>query len=237
MKRKVSLFIDETSHLEHDGHYSMCLGFIKVPDEEYENIKKDFDKLRLKYHSPFELKWNKFSKSRLKYYKALVDFFFESSLSFRCVLVKHKDRLDHQSFNDGSHDNFYYKMIYYLIKPSVKGQDARIFLDIKDTRGREKLDKINEVYINEMKSKQPFQFIQHLRSEDNVFIQLADFFIGAISYNCRALNEENFAFHPVKKEFVKYLEEKSGFNLDDGTPPWEEKFNIFDFQPQKPSIR
>lgn len=237
MKRKVSLFIDETSHLEHDGHYSMCLGYIKVPDDKYKNIIEDFNLLKLKYHSPFELKWNKFSKSRLEYYKALVDFFFERDLSFRCVLVKPKNRLDHQSFNDGSHDSFYYKMIYYLIKPSVRDNDARIFLDIKDTKGREKLNKITEIYQSEMKTEQPFRFIQQLRSEDNVFIQLADFFIGAISYNNRALNEADISFQPEKKKFIQYLEEKSGFNLDDGTPPWEEKFNIFDFQPRKTSSK
>lgn len=237
MKNKVSLFIDETSHLEHDGHYNMCLGYIKVPDEKYDSIRRDFQQLKLKHHSPFELKWNKFSRSRLDFYKALVDFFFEKELFFRCVLVKPKERLDHLSFNDGSHDSFYYKMIYFLIKPSVKDQNARIFLDIKDTRSREKLNKIIEIYKNEMKTEEPFRRIQHLRSEDNVFIQLADFFIGAISYNSRALNEGSFKFHPAKKEFIKYLEEKSGFNLDDGTPPWEEKFNVFDFQPRKTTYK
>lgn len=237
MKKKVSLFIDETSHLENDGHYNMCLGYIKVPDDEYASIKKDFDKLRLKYHSPFELKWNKFSKSRLPYYCALVDFFFERNLSFRCVLVKPKGRLDHLSFNDGSHDSFYYKMIYYLIKRSVAREHCKIYLDIKDTRSRDKLRKITEIFQNENNIHKPFESIQHLRSEDNIFIQLADFFIGAISYKGRALNESGIDFHPVKKEFIEYLEEKSGFNLDDGTPPWENKFNIFDFQPQKPPRR
>lgn len=231
--KKVKIFIDETSHLENDSHYNMCIGYIQVADDEYDKVKKRFEALKMKYHSPFELKWNKFSKSRLPYYKALVDCFFDSPLTFRCVLVKPKQRLDHIEFNEGSHDNFYYKMIYYLIKKSVLSQDCSIYLDIKDTRGKEKLNKITEIFQREKNVYKPFTQIQHLRSEDNFFIQLADFFIGAISYKGRALNEGKFSFHPIKEEFIEYLENRSGYNLDDGTPPWERKFNIFDFQPRK----
>lgn len=233
-KNTVNIFIDETSHLEHDNHYNMCIGSIMVPNEQYVKIREDLKKIQLKYHSPFELKWNKFSNSRLPYYKALVDYFFDSDLSFRCVLVKPKKRLDHNQFNEGSHDNFYYKMIYYLVRKNVKNKDCRIFLDIKDSRSKEKLRKIERIFEHELKNPFPLNSIQHLRSEDNIFIQLTDFLIGAISYKGRVLNENKFKFHKGKREFIEYLEEKSGFSLDDGTPPWEQKFNIFDFQPQKP---
>ena len=236
MNEKVKIFIDETSHLEHDGHYNMCIGYIQVPEEEYDRVKADIRKVQLKYHSPFELKWNKFSKSLLPYYKALVDYFFESSLCFRCVLVKPKSRLDHLQFNQGSHDNFYYKIIYYLIKKSVRRYSCDIYLDIKDTRSVQKIRKIKEIFQSEFKTSSPFNRIQHLRSEDNIFIQLADFFIGAISFKGRSLHENEMSDNSRKQEFISYLENKSGFFLDDGTPPWEHKFNIFDFQPQKTDI-
>src|SRR5690625_4812944 len=219
MNESVKIFIDETSHLEHDGHYNMCIGYIQVPEEEYDLIKANIKKIQLKYHSPFELKWNKFSKSRLPYYKALVDYFFESPLCFRCVLVKPKSRLDHLQFNKGSHDNFYYKIIYYLIKKSVKEHSCDIYLDIKDTRSIQKIRKIKEIFQSELKTSEPFRRIQHLRSEDNVFIQLADFFIGAVSFKGRALNENEGFDNPHKQEFIEYIETKSGFYLDDGTPP------------------
>lgn len=35
-----------------------------------------------------------------------------------------------------------------------------------------------------------------------------------------------------RMDFIKYLETKSGFNLEEGTEPWETKFNIFDHQPK-----
>lgn len=231
MKEKYRIFIDETSHLEHDKHYSMCVGYIQVSNDKYDEIKQDIKQIQLQYKSPFELKWGKFSKSRLPFYKALVDYFIQSSLQFRCVLVKPKNRLNHEQFNQGSHDNFYYKMIYYLIKKSVQQNDCSIYLDIKDTRGKEKLKKIEEVFQLKLKKENPFRIIQHLRSEDNIFIQLADFFIGAVNYKSRAFHE-NLPINKAKQDFIDYLETKIGFNLNDGTPPWEEKFNIFDFQPQ-----
>src|SRR5690625_4304678 len=216
MKKYIKIFIDETSHLEHDGHYNMCIGYIQVPADQYDVIKSDIRKLQLKYRSPFELKWNKFSKSRLPYYKALVDYFFESSLFFRCVLVKPKSRLDHLQFNQGSHDNYYYKIIYYLIKKRVRKYSCDIYLDIKDTISVQKIRKIKEILQSEFRTNEPFKRIQHLRSEDNIFIQLADFFIGAISYKGRS-KKEGFS-NPYKRELIKYIEIKSGFSLDDGTP-------------------
>jgi hypothetical protein len=62
-------------------------------------------------------------------------------------------------------------------------------------------------------------------------LQLADFFIGAITYKARGLHLLATSSQ-VKKDIVAYLEKKSGYQLDDGTAPFEEKFNIFDFQIQ-----
>jgi hypothetical protein len=37
----------------------------------------------------------------------------------------------------------------------------------------------------------------------------------------------------VKMEVIDYLEKKTHISLSKGTPPWEEKFNIFKFSPQE----
>ncbi len=226
------IFIDESCHLENDGISVMCIGYIKVPTENYIDLREEIILLKNNYKTSSELKWNKFSDSRIPFYKALVDLFFASPLEFRCVLVKYKDRLRHEDFNQGSHDNFYYKMIYYLLKPNKPVSQYRVFLDIKDTRGKEKLNKIHEVFENFHKGTSPFKHFQHIRSHDNVFIQLADFFIGAITYKARVAAGEDFK-NTGRLEFISYLEEVSGFTLSEGTVPWETKFNIFDHQPRK----
>tara|TARA_R110002050_G_scaffold14376_10_gene45430 strand:+ start:3196 stop:3888 length:693 start_codon:yes stop_codon:yes gene_type:complete len=226
------IFIDESCHLEKDGISVMCIGYIKVPTDNYDVLRNDFLVIKDEYKTSSELKWNKFSYSRLPYYKALVDFFFASPLEFRCVLVKYKDRLRHEDFNQGSHDNFYYKLIYFLLKPNKPVVEYRVFLDIKDTRGKEKLNKIHEVFENVHNGESPFKHFQHIRSHDNVFIQLADFFIGAITYKARIASGENLG-NQGRLEFIAYLENVSGFTLSEGTVPWETKFNIFDHQPRK----
>jgi hypothetical protein len=150
--------------------------------------------------------------------------------------VKYKKNLDHEQFNQGSHDNFYYKMIYFLLNnpfTTNPEDEYRVFLDIKDTRGREKIAKIKEVFNNYHKGKSPFIHFQHIRSHESVFIQLADLFIGAVTYKSRGLTEANNA-SPFKKFIIEYLEKKSGYMLNEGTEPWETKFNIFDHQPRKP---
>ena len=230
-----SLFLDESCHLEHDHIPVMCIGYIKVPQAAYQQLRSGLVALKSKHHTPMELKWNKFSNSRLPLYKALTNYFFSRPLEFRCVLVKYKDRLNHQDFNRGSHDNFYYKMIYYLLRPNTPGGQYKVYLDIKDSRGKEKLNKIQEVFHNYYLGDSPFTHFQHIRSHESVFIQLADFFIGAVAYKARMVHDDSLK-HAGKMEFIDYLEKKSGFSLDEGTAPWETKFNIFDHQPRTPTV-
>ena len=228
---KYDVFVDESCHLEHDKISVMCIGYTKVPRLAYEGLKQNFRTVKEKHRIKSEIKWSKFSKKRLPLYFALVDFFFNTPLEFRCVLVKYKERLNHEDFNRGSHDNFYYKMTYYLLRPNPPGLEYRVFMDIKDTRGRDKLKKIDEVFQNYHHGDSPFVKFQHLRSHDNDFFQLTDLFIGAIAYKCRLIKGE-VPKNDAKQEFINYLEKKSGFTLDEGTAPWENKFNIFDHQPK-----
>ncbi len=229
-----NIYIDESCHLEHDGMPVMCIGYMKINTNDYLDLKEKIKTLQLKYKSPTELKWNKVSNSRLQLYKALVDFFFNSDINFRCILIKYKEKLDHKQFNQGDHDNFYYKLIYYLLKSDTNSQDDdyNVYLDIKDTRGKERLTKIEEVLQNSHKGSSPFKKFQHLHSSENLLIQLTDIFIGAVTFKARGL-EKNENANKAKIELVNYIEMKSGYSLDEGTEPWEKKFNIFDHQPKK----
>jgi hypothetical protein len=227
-----NLFIDESCHFPKDDSSVMCIGYIKVPQLAYEELYACVRNLKIQHKSTFEIKWNKFSNSRIEFYKALVDLFFDSSLEFRCILVKYKNRLKHDQFNRGSHENFYYKMTYYLLKPNHVGSNYKVFLDVINTRGKERLNKIQEIFANIYKGDSPFISFQHLHTE-NLFFQLTDFFVGAITYKTRLVQGDFKNPHQGKLEFIEYLEKKSGYNLDEGTEPWVTKFNIFDHQPKR----
>lgn len=234
---KYTFFVDESCHLEHDASPIMCVGTIKVPDESIVKYKEDIKAIKRKYGILHEVKWNTISNTHVEMYKELIDYFFSSEMDFRCVLVSYKDRLDNESFNNGDHDNFYYKMIYYLLyNPYAydysEATQYRAFLDIKDTRGRHKLDKINHVFDNKFYGQSPFVHFQHIRSHESQFIQLTDLFIGAIAYKSRSMDKDPNA-SPAKIEIINYLEAKSGYTLNEGTEPSEHKFNIFNHQPRK----
>jgi len=231
-----NLYIDESCHLEHDRKPVMCIGYIKIEKDDYPKFKEDLKAIKLKHNNPVEIKWNTVSNSRILLYKELIDYFFDNVMLFRCILVKYKQKLDHEAFNDGSHDNFYYKLIYYLLKCAINppANHYRIYLDIKDTRGKDKLNTIkhhlDNFYVHEEEGS-PFKHFQHIRSHENEMLQLTDLFIGAITYKSQGHQNKPNA-NKAKVEIIKYLEEKSGYFLDEGTEPWESKFNIFDHQPK-----
>ena len=237
MNDRYCFFIDESCHLEHDNWPIMCIGYIKVPEEKILEYKTALKEIKRKYNILQEIKWNTISRTSIQMYREIIDYFFDSSMEFRCVLITYKDRLDNKSFNNGDHDNFYYKMIYYLLyNPYTNDYSEhasyRVFLDIKDTTGRQKLDKIEQVFDNKFRGDSPFASFQHIRSHESQFIQLTDLFIGALSYQARGLDKiENASI--AKLQFIEYLESKSGYTLDEGTEPWEHKFNIFNHQPKK----
>lgn len=232
---KYNFYIDESCHLEHDKSKVMCIGYMKVEESNIQSLKEGIKEIKARHGILHELKWNTISNTKLDMYKELIDFFFISPIDFRCLLVKYKDRLNHEAYNQGSHDNFYYKMVFYLLSNvwiNPNSEEYRVFLDIKDTKGRQKLNVIEEVFENKYHGGSPFKNFQHTRSHEVQFIQLVDLFIGAITYKSRGLGDvENGS--AAKKELVRYIEQKSGYTIDEGTEPWETKFNIFDHQPRK----
>lgn len=232
MSKTCSIYIDETCHLENDDQSVMCIGYTKIDYDNYQLIKESIKAIKIKHKSPTEIKWNKLSLSRVNLYKELIDFFFQAAIEFRCVLVKNKSNLDHDKFNRGDHNAFYYKLIYQLLNNNwVNPADTnyRVILDIKDTRGKERLIELKKWLDNKHGENSHFKYFQHIRSHENELLQLTDLFIGAISYKARHEYEKENSSE-VKRQVIQYLEEKSGYSLDDGTIPWESKFNIFDFQ-------
>lgn len=121
--------------------------------------------------------------------------------------------------------------MYFLLRPNPNGAEYSVFVDVKDTRGKERLSKMEEIFKNYHLGDSPFLRFQNLRSHDSVFFQLTDFFIGAIGYKSRREIGE-LSENALKDELVRYIEGKSGFLLNEGTPIWESKFNVFDFQPK-----
>lgn len=106
--------------------------------------------------------------------------------------------------------------------------DFRVYLDLKDSHGSKKLRVVEDTLKQELNSGNVVSHLQNIRSHESVFIQLTDILIGAIGYRARGLNGSG-----AKVAIVEQIERLSGYALNEGTEPGDNKFSIYDFQPKK----
>ncbi|WP_339158977.1 DUF3800 domain-containing protein [Methylobacterium bullatum] len=226
MSNLITIYCDESCHLEHDRIPPMVLGCIWTPKSEVKRLSNNLRDIKRKHNANGELKWTKVSKSRIEFYKEVVDWFFsESSLRFRSFIVPNKADLDHNRFNEGSHDLFYYKSYFNLISKILYPPNCySIYLDIKDTRSKFRVSKLREILLNDQ-----FDFtgsmierVQHIRSHESEMMQLADLFIGAVGYRHRRLSS-----NVAKASIVAMIEDRIDKKLTQSTALEEQKFNMF----------
>ena len=233
-----NIYCDESCHLEHDHIPIMLLGALWCPKNQIQDIASQVRGLKNQHNATGELKWSKISpRGRLPFYEALVRYFFDNdNLNFRCLVVAGKEGvLDHNYFNQGSHDSFYYKMYYQLLLNIVDQEESlfNIYLDIKDTRGSRRLAILRDVLKTKLRSRtiKVIQNMQLVRSHESQLIQLADFLTGAIAYENRTDISKN---NTGKVQIVELIKQLSRTDLHHTSPPWEKKFNLFIFKPRSP---
>lgn len=225
-----NIYCDESCHLEHDGEKYMVLGGIICEKNDRNIIKNNIINIKRKNNikDMAEIKWNKVSQSKIIYYKKLIDYFFNSDmLRFRAMIIN-KSQLDHEKFNQ-THDDWYYKMYYELLKNLVEPKDYNyIYLDIKDTKSAKKVENVKK-YLNIKMAEyeyKPIKHIQSINSQESSIMQLADLLIGAIGYKNREMfKKENSSI--AKTELMEYISKKSGYSLLKNTLLSEKKFNLF----------
>lgn len=233
--RLYNLYCDESCHLEKDKIDVMALGLISAPRDRVRPLSLELRALKKHYRCEGELKWTKVSMKNILFYTALVDYFFTvPDVMFRALVVHHKERLDHERYNDGSHDAFYYKMFYSLVQNVVgygPQKSFQIFVDIKDNQGTPRIKKLTEVLRNRFydQAGERIAKIQQIRSHEAELLQLTDFFLGAVTYATRGLKTNQ-----AKLIITKLIRDHIGHLLTRSTDPSEGKFNLFHFEPSVP---
>ena len=232
MSETYNIYCDESCHLEHDRQPAMVLGAIWCPASQRASVARAIRALKTRHGLArgFEIKWTKISPAKLDFYLALIDLFFsDPRLHFRGIVIPDKSKLNHSAF-DQSHDDFYYKMYFQLLKVIFEsGNHYRVYLDIKDTRSQQKVVKLHDYLANAQYdfNKEMVERIQQVHSSEIEQLQLADVLIGALSYLHRGLQAS-----PAKQAIIERIKAKSGFSLKRSTLPSEEKFNVFVWTPQ-----
>ena len=227
-----NVYCDESCHLEHDGQPIMALGAVWCPTDDVRRLSDAIREFKVKHNARGELKWIKVSPKQLNFYLDLVNYVFVTpELHFRCLIVENKARLDHELFNASSHDAFYYKMYYYLLRNILTaGCTFKVYVDIKDTRSQQKVVTLKEVLCNSTREINSCDIarIQQVRSHESELLQLADFLLGAVSYVNRSL-----AGSAAKCAIADAIQQRAHHELAKTTPPWEPKFNVFVFSPSE----
>ncbi len=232
MSDTFNIYCDESCHLEHDRQLAMVLGAVWCPESQRASIARAVRELKITHGlaSSFEVKWTKVSPAKLDFYLTLIDLFFsDPRLHFRGIVIPEKSKLNHSAF-DQSHDDFYYKMYFQLLKVIFEsGSRYCIYLDIKDTRSQQKVTKLHDYLANAQYdfNKEMVARIQQVHSSEIEQLQLADVLIGALSYLHRSLQTS-----PAKQAVIERIKAKSGFSLTRSTLPSEKKFNVFVWTPQ-----
>ena len=232
--RIFNAYCDESCHLEHDRIPVMGFGLVSADSSKVRAISREIASIKRGAGCSGELKWTKVSQKNVGFYCDLVDYFFScDELSFRALVVRDKDRLDHSGYNAGSHDLFYYKMYYYLIRNVVeydRDKEWRVYIDMKDTRSAIKVHKLREVLASSFHDYEGriIGKIQQIRSDESAILQMTDFLLGAVVYATRGESGSM-----AKVAVVKRLKEQSIQSLKVSTAPWESKFNLFHFHPRK----
>lgn len=233
-----NVYCDESCHLENDGQPVMALGAIWCPNESVASISQEIAHLKHRYGADGELKWGKVSPAKFSFYQELVAWFSQrDDVRFRGLVVLDKTKLNHDAFNGGSHDDFYYKMYFSLLR-EILSADKRyeIYLDIKDTRSRKKVAKLRDVLCHDKYdfTSSMIGNLQNIRSHESHLLQLSDFFIGAITFKHRyILRHTQSKPSESKSKIVDLIETINRIDLSRSTSRDATKFNLFCFTPRE----
>jgi Protein of unknown function (DUF3800) len=225
--KTINIYCDESCHLEHDHIPVMALGAPVCPTDERRRITERIWELKAKHGlaRSFEAKWTKVSPAKKAFYEELIALFFaEDALAFRAVVIPDKSLLDHERFGQ-NHDTFYYKMYYRLLTALLENSNRyHIYLDIKDTQGQKKVNKLHEVLCNAHLDfdRDMIERIQQMHSHEVELMQLTDLLIGALAYHFR-----NLAGSQAKLELIEQIKSLSGLSLNSSSLLSAHKFNLF----------
>lgn len=227
MPEVINIYCDESCHLENDHQQVMVLGALwcrkDYASEAAERVREIKVRHGLARHQ--EMKWGKVSPAKVQFYLDVVDYFFDDGeLHFRALIVPDKGLLRHEAFGQ-THDDWYYKMYFDLLKVIIDPQLCyHVYIDLKDTKGKAKVAKLHEVLANAHYdfSRAIVERIQTVRSHEVELLQMADVLIGALSYINRDLNSSS-----AKTTLVERIRNRSRYNLRQTTLLREDKVNLF----------
>ena len=220
------LYCDESRHLPHDREPCMLLGLVACPAERVAVYHEELKALRRDHGvSPhLEVKWTKVSPGQQDFYLALVDWFLgKDDLQFRGLVLPDKQNTLGR-LPEMSREFCYYRLYYQLLRGQIEPENRyRAFLDIKDTRGQEKLTELKKLLQTNAADAEAVADMQHVRSHEVGLLQLTDLLLGAAGF---ARHMSTAQSSPAKRALISRLEERLGYPLRGDSPQGSSKVII-----------
>lgn len=224
-----NIYLDE-SRIDNTNDNHMVIGGVFVARDKVRQIQKKIKEIKKEHNFNGEIKWVYVDERKMEFLKSLSVYLLQlpsKDFSFHCIVVK-KDEVDYEKYHNGDKELAFFKFIYELLKQRIKNNTLYyIFLDYKPTKIKERIDNLYDflkkhIYFNNNGTE--IKHLQAYDSKENVFIQLADLFSGAVGYHYN----DNYPEGTKKDEFAKFIANKVGNNrLYFSSPRGEDKFNIF----------
>lgn len=198
----------------------MLLGYVSVPFNQMRNHSQRIKEIKKRHNYYGEMKWSKVSNSQHKFYNEVIDYFFESDLCFRAIVIN-KEQVNNAIY-DQNYDTFYYKMYYQLINHKLDTLATyNIYLDIKDALSASKVNKLKEILQTKFGV---IRNLQNIRSDESLFMQLTDLVMGAVNYHLRYNGNGKVI---AKNNIIARIQKNSNHQLDHSTSKDENKLNLF----------
>ncbi|MCF7900586.1 DUF3800 domain-containing protein [Candidatus Babeliales bacterium] len=226
----MNVYLDESS-IDNPQNSHMVIGGLFINRSQVHEIKKEISNIKKKYSYFGEIKWIKTDQRKLKFLKELVDYLIQlksDDLQFHCIVVK-KDCVNYTKYHQDDKELAFYKFMYILISHRINNNsDYYIFPDFKPNKLKERVKNLHD-YLNKFiyfnKSSSSIKHIQSYDSQENIFIQIADFFSGAVGYHW---NNSHKNPNQAKEVIANHIAERIGKkSLDMNSFPSEQKFNIW----------
>jgi hypothetical protein len=197
----------------------MLLGCVSSAYNQVKRHTERIKNIKTKHNFYGEIKWSNVSTSQYQFYKELLEYFFDTDLRYRAVLVdKKKIKID--AFNQ-DYDTFYYKMYYYLLNHNKNSMYSyNVYLDIKDTLSAYKVTKLKEILNTQFGV---FNNVQNIRSHESIILQIADLITGALAYNLNNADKKVKA----KTDLISLIKKHAPKGLDQNSDYNENKLNLF----------
>lgn len=221
-----NIYCDE-SRVENKDSSKMVIGALIIPRSKKPKILRDLKYIYKKHTFAHELKWVKTTENYKDFYKSLIDYFIENNdIKFRCIIVN-KSKVDFKKYHNSDPELAFFKFYYLMLKSRLLNNNHYyIFLDKKPTRDKNRaraLCLVLRSYVLMYKNKCRVEHLQAYDSEENILIQLSDYFTGLMGHACNRKSDKK-----TKWEIINYLGDKlNRKNVCNSSSLAEEKFNVF----------